>query len=329
MRWQSSSVHAIVVDVLGGPEQLQWHEVPDPVPGPGQVAVKVGLTSVGFADTQARRGVGAALAGTAVRGLDAMGTIVALGDGVTDRHVGQRVACNPFGGSYAEIVVVGATLTYPMDAGISDEAAASGTVLVTAYNILTLAGRLQRGERARPLGGGRRRLGRRADGEAPRCGPHLRHRRRPEKLALCTEKPVQISVAIDYRRDDFAAIVKAQTGGAGVDLILDAIGGGVFEAGFPVLAPFGRYVIYGQASDATATARVDGLHRTNRAILGYSSGRYAARSALNAAVSAAYDLVRSGSIRILEGGRFPLRDAAAAHRLVESRTTTGRVFLTL
>ncbi len=138
-------------------------------------------------------------------------------------------------------------------------------------------------------------------------------------------------MAIDYRRDDFAAIVKAETGGTGVDLILDAIGGSVFEAGFPVLAAFGRYVIYGQASDATATARVDGLHRTNRAILGYSSGHYRRTrgAALAPAVAAAYDLVRSDSIRILEGGRFPLRDAAAAHRLVESRTTTGRVFLTL
>lgn len=324
-------MHAIVVDALGGPEQLQWREVPDPVPGPGQVAVMVGLTSVNFADTQARRGVGAALAKPPFTpGLDAMGTIVALGAGVTDRHVGQRVACNPSAGSYAEIVLAGAALTYPMDAAISDEAAASGTVLVTAYNILTLAGRFARGESVliHSAAGG-------VGSVAVQMAKHLGAGRifatagGPEKLALCKE--LGADVAIDYHHDDFAAVVNAETGGAGVDLILDAIGGNVFESGFPVLAAFGRYVIYGQASDATATARVDGLHRTNRAILGYSSGHFRRTrpAALAPAVTAAFDLVRSGTIRILEGGRFPLRDAAAAHRLVESRTTTGRIFLTV
>lgn len=133
------------------------------------------------------------------------------------------------------------------------------------------------------------------------------------------------------RREEFAAVVKAETNGAGVDLILDAIGGSTFEGGVPVLAAFGRYVIYGQASDATATARVDGLHRTNRAILGYSSGHFRRTrpAALAPAVAAAFDLVRTGTIRVIEGGRFPLRDAAAAHRLVESRTSTGRIFLTV
>ena len=140
-------MHAIVVDALGGPEQLHWREVADPVPGPGEVLVRVGLTSVNFADTQARRGVGAALAKPPFTpGLDAMGTIVALGPGVTGRTVGQRVACNPQQGSYAELAAVPVVLTYPVTAAVSDEAAASGTVLVTAYNVLTLAGRLQAGE---------------------------------------------------------------------------------------------------------------------------------------------------------------------------------------
>ena len=123
--------------------------------------------------------------------------------------------------------------------------------------------------------------------------------------------------------------MQRETNGAGVDVILDAVGGAVFEAGLPLLAPFGRYVIYGQASDAPASMRVDGLHRRNHTIVGYSSGHFRRTrpAALAPAVAAAYDFVRSGSLRIIEGGRFPLRDAASAHRYVESRASVGRVFL--
>jgi len=308
---------------------LQWREVPDPVPGPGEVAIRIGLTSVNFADTQARRGVGAALAKIPFTpGIDAMGTIAALGPGVTDRYVGQRVACNPQSGSYAEIAVAPVALTYPMDPAIPDEAAASGTVLVTAYNILTLAGRLQPGESVlvHTAAGG---VGSVAVQMAKQLGAGriVATAGGPEKVALCRE--LGADVAIDYRNEDFAAAVKRETGG--VDVILDAIGGGIFEVGFPLLAPFGRYVIYGQASDAPANARVDGLHRGNRTIVGYSSGHYRRTrpAVLAPSVAAAYDLVAKRAIRILEGGRFPLRDAAAAHRLVESRATTGRVFLTV
>lgn len=324
-------MHAIVVEALGDAEELRWREVPDPVPPPGKVAVQVGLTSVNFADVQARRGAGAGLAKPPFTpGLDAMGTIVAVGEGVTDRHVGQRVACNPDGGSYAEIVIARAVLTYPLEASVSDEAAASPTVLVTAFNLLTLAGRMQPGESVlvHSAAGGvgsvavqmARRLG---------AGRIFATAGGPAKVALA--KSLGADVAIDYTAEDFAAIVRGETGGAGVDVILDAVGGPTLDAGLPTLAEFGRYVIYGQSSNATASVRVDALHRANRAVIGYSSGHYrrARPAALAPAAAAAFDMIRNGSVRVLEGGRFPLRDAAAAHRLVESRGSTGRVFLTV
>jgi NADPH2:quinone reductase len=325
-------MHAIVVEALGDAGELHWLERPDPTPGPGQVLVKVGLTSVNFADIQARRGAGAGLAKTPFTpGLDAMGTIVAVGEGVPAARIGERVACNPDGGSYAELVVARATLAYRMDDGIPDEAAASSTVLVTAYNLLMLATRMQPGETvlvhaaaggvgsvavqmARALGAGK--VFATAGG--------------PRKVALARE--LGADLAIDYTHDDFAAILTEATGGKGVDAILDAVGGEVFERGFPILAEFGRYAIYGQSSGgAAATVRVDALHRANRAVVGYSSGHYRRSRAekLTPAAEAAYGLVRDGKVRILEGGRYPLSDAAAAHRLVESRASTGRVFLTV
>src|SRR5580658_9564665 len=132
-------MHAVVIEAVGTPDVLQWKEQPDPKPGPGQVAIKVGLTSVNFADIQQRRGSGAGVTKVPfVTGLDCMGTVAALGEGVTNLRVGQRVAAAPDNGSYAEIVVARAILTVPVDDTISDEAAASSTVLVTAYNLLTL-----------------------------------------------------------------------------------------------------------------------------------------------------------------------------------------------
>jgi NADPH:quinone reductase len=322
---------AIVVDAFGEADQLQWREVPDPVPWPGNVAVKVGLTSVNFADIQARRGVGGAGAQVPFTpGLDAMGTIVALGEGVTDRHVGQRVAVNPDGGSYAEIVVARSVLTYPMDDAISNEAAASPTVLVTAYNLLTLAGRLQAGESVlvHSAAGGvgsvavqmARELG---------AGSIFATVGSPQKVALV--QGLGADIVIDTSSEDFAETIKAQTGGAGVDVILDAVGGPTLERGLPVLAEFGRYAIYGQSSGMTASTRVDGLHRGNRAVIGYSSGHYRRKrpAALLPAATAAYELVRHGRISILEGARYALCDAAAAHRFVESRASTGRVFLSV
>jgi len=114
-------MHAIVVEAVGDPSVLQWKEVPDPKPGAGQVAIRVGLTSVNFADIQQRRGTGAAVAKTPFTpGLDCMGTIVALGEGVLNLRVGQRVSASPDAGSYAEIVIARDMLTFPVDGAISD-----------------------------------------------------------------------------------------------------------------------------------------------------------------------------------------------------------------
>jgi NADPH2:quinone reductase len=150
-----------------------------------------------------------------------------------------------------------------------------------------------------------------------------------EKLKIARD--FGADVAIDYRTEDFAKAVNDATGGKGVDVICDAIGGDVFAQGLTCLAAFGRHIIYGQSSGGPGTLRTDALHRLNRSVIGYSSGhrRRTRPASLASAFEGAYKLVAEGKVRIIEGGRFPLRDAAKAQELVESRASIGRVFLEL
>jgi NADPH2:quinone reductase len=320
-------MHAIVVEETGGPEQLKWVERPDPVPGPGQVAVRVKLTSVNFADIQARRGTGVTKT-PFTPGLDGMGTVVAIGSGVTRVQPGDRVAVNPDDGSYAEVVLAREELVFPVDASISDEAAASVTVLVTAWNMLHLVARITPEESIlihAAAGGVGSVLVQMA--KAHGVARIFATAGSAEKLAIA--RGFGADVVIDYTNDDFANVITDETKGKGVDVICDAIGGDVFAKGLGVLADFGRHVVYGQSGGSAGSLTTNLLHRTNRAVLGYSSGHYRRNraNALGPAIEGAFSLVAAGKVKILEGGRFALRDCGQAHDLVQSRTSTGRVFL--
>lgn len=321
-------MHAVVVEEFGDVDKLLWKEKPEPVPGPGQVAVRLKLTSVNFADINGRSGTGVATL-PFTPGLDGMGTVVAVGPNVTRVKPGDRVSVNPDGGSYAEVVLAREGLVFPVDASIADEAAASITVLVTAWNILHRAARIQKGESIliHAAAGG---VGSVLVQMAREAGARIfATAGSPEKLEIA--RGFGADVVIDYTKDDFAKIVKDGTGGNGPDVIADAIGGDVFAKGMEILAPFGRMVTYGQSSGHHGEAGTEKLHRLNQYLLGYSSGHFRRNrpQELVPAVEAAFELVAAGKVKILEGGRFPLREVAKAHQLVQSRASTGRVFLTI
>jgi NADPH2:quinone reductase len=284
---------------------------------------------VNFADIQRRRGGYRGAAPPFVPGLDVTGTIAAVGEGVHELRAGQRVAAFPVDGGYAEVVRARAVLTYPLDDAIPEEAAASLVVLVTAYNLLTMVTRLRQGESilihaaaggvgstavqmARALGAGR------IVGTAGGA----------EKVRIAREAGAD--VVIDYTSEDLAAAVRGATAEKGVDVILDAVAGDVFAQSLPVLAPFGRYCIYGMASGKPGEVKSNELHMSNRAVLGYSSNGYrdARPEALRDGVRGAYELVAKGAVKILVGARYALCDAAEAHRHVESRASHGKVLLT-
>jgi NADPH:quinone reductase len=248
---------------------------------------------------------------------------------VSGLEVGQRVAAFPAGGSYAEQVLADPALVYALPEGVDfDTAAAFPTIGVTAYNLLTLVGRLSAGETVlvHAAGGG---VGTTAIQMARRLGAGkvIGTVGDDAKVALVHE--LGADEVINYRAEDFAARVRDLTGGNGADVILDSVAGPTFEASLSCLAPFGRLVVFGQASGEPGVARSADLYGLNRAVLGYSTGGYRRLrpAALRPAAEAVLHLLAGGEIRFVVGGRYPLAEAADAHRLLESRQSTGKILL--
>jgi NADPH2:quinone reductase len=322
-------MHAIEVAGYGDVSQLRYVQRDEPVPGPGAVAISVALTGVNFADIMARKG--AYHAGSPppfVPGLDCMGTVSALGDGVTSLHVGQRVAAFVDAGSYAQTVLAREVLTYPLHDRISDEAAASLLLLVTAYHTLTFAGKIQAGESVliHAAAGG---VGSTAVQIAKHLGAHpiIATAGSAEKLAIA--RSAGADVTIDYTKDDVKAAVLGATGNRGADVILDSVAGDVFATSVEAFAPFGRYVIYGMSSGKPGEAKTPIFHTQNRSLVGFSAGHYRnlRPAVLREGTMAVLELVASGAIAPIIGARFALRDAAQAQTLVESRASYGKVLL--
>ncbi|MBF6593127.1 MAG: NADPH:quinone oxidoreductase family protein [Thermaceae bacterium] len=319
---------AILVAAHGGPEQLIYQEVLEPQPGPGQVLIRTTLTSLNFADIQARRGgyeAGSALPFTP--GLDVVGVVEALGEGVEGLHPGQRVVAFPAGGSYAEKVVANAGLTYLLPHDLADEAVAGLTVLVTAYNILTWAGRLQAGESllvlaaAGGVGSTVVQLAR-----ALEAGQIIGVVGEAEKEAFVRRLGAD-PVLVGY--SGLAERVLELTHHIGADLILDSIAGEIFAEGLKCLAPFGRLVVYGHAGGQAGTLETRPLHRQNKAVVGYSSGHYRRTrpALLKPSVEAVLAHLLRGEVHLEIGTKFKLLEAAQAHTLMESRRSVGKILL--
>jgi NADPH:quinone reductase len=321
---------AVVVNRLGPPEVLEYQDVPEPQAAPGQVLIRVAATGVNFADIMARRGrYHGGAAPPFVPGLDVAGTITSVGTGVTGLAVGQRVAAFPAGGSYAEQVAADPVLVYALpDAVDFETAAAFPTVGVTAYNLLSLVGRLAGGETVlvHAAGGG---VGTTAIQMARRLGAGRVIGTVGDDAKIGLVRDLGADEVINYQREDFAARVRDLTGGSGADVVLDSVAGPTFEASLTCLAPFGRLVVFGQASGEPGVARSADLYGMNRAVLGYSTGGYRRLrpAALRPAAEAVLRLLADGEVRFVVGGRYPLAEAAEAHRSVESRKSTGKILL--
>jgi len=317
---------AIVVEQNGPPENLLYLEVPDPTPQAGEVLVRTTLSSLNFADIQSRRGgYEAGSPPPFIPGLDAVGVIEALGKGVEGLQVGQRVAVFAAGGSYAEKVVAKAVLTYPVPSELPDEAVSGLTVLVTAYNILAWAGRLQKGETVlvHAAAGG---VGSTAVQMARAMGAGKIIGTVGSKAKADFVHSLGADEVLFY--DGFAERVLELTK-IGADLILDSIAGEVFHQGMKCLAPFGRLVVYGHAGGLAGSFDTRPLHRQNKAVLGYSSGHYrrSRPEALRPTVEAVFEMLLSGQVNLEVGSRFRLKEASQAHTLMESRQSVGKILL--
>ncbi|MGA4840319.1 quinone oxidoreductase family protein [Streptomyces sp. G45] len=311
---------------FGGPEVLRTVDADTPAPGPGQAAIDVAYTGVNFADLKARA-EGYRVPGLPfVPGLEVSGRVRALGAGVTGLAVGQEVTALTAGGAYAEVAVADAATVFPVPAGIGLRTAATlPTVLPTAHALLHEVGRLRAGETVLVQGA--------AGGVGTVLG-QLAKAAGARALGVVSS-PAKARYARQYGYDevfvgDFAAGARAATGGRGVDLALDPVGGETFRASLDALATFGRLVSYGNAS-AAEPWRVGQaeLFPGTRSVAGFSILTLAKEDpgALRALAERAFRLVADGTVTLPVTAEFALEEAARAHALLGGRTTTGKLLL--
>ncbi len=321
-------MRAIQISELGGPEVLQEVELDSPEPGPGEVAIDVDYVGVNFADLQARS-VGYRVRDLPfVPGVELSGRVRSIGTGVDGFTVGQSVAAITEGGAYAEVAVVTAATVFALPDSIDLLTAATlPTVLPTAYALINTVGKLQPGETV---------LVQAAAGAVGTVVGQV------AKLAGAGAVYGVVSSAAkaDYARklgyDDaflaetFDADVREATGGRGVDIVLDPVGGQTLRRGLDSLALFGRLISYGNASGepswqiGQAELYPRGLSISGFSILGLTAD---APRILREVADRAFRLVTTGQVELPITAEFPLSEVAEAHRLMGSRTSTGKLVL--
>ena len=267
--------------------------------------------------------------------MEAAGVVDAIGSGVTGVAVGDRVMCLG-ADAYAEYMIAKPHDLYPMPDGLDfAEAAALPIQGLTAHHVLSMCGRLVPGETVlvHAAAGG---VGTLAVQLAKRLGAKdvIATASSESKLALAKELGADFT--IDYTRKDWVAEVRTHTGGKGVDVLLEMLGGtDMLKRNLACLAPLGRMVVYGAATgDTRGTVEPVGLMGKNQSITGYYLTPLLKNRALCAPPLA--ELARMASegppetrLRVVVGRRFSLEAAAEAHRALEGRGSVGKIVLTM
>jgi len=322
-------VKAIVLEEYGGPEVLRLGEAPEPEPGPDEVLVDVRATAVNRADLLQRQGLYPGPPGAVeIPGLDFAGRVAAIGPRVTRWSVGDEVMGIVGGGAYAERLVIHERATLPVPAGVAlADAAAIPEVFLTAWDALVVQGGLTSGRVALVHAG--------ASGvgtAAIQLAVALRARvvvtcsagKREACEALGAER------AVDYASEDFVDATKEVTGGAGVDVVLDVVGGDYLARNVEALRPGGRIVQVGVMGGLTATFPLGALLPKRASIVGtVLRGRpLEEKIALTQRFEReVLPLFEAGLLRPVIDERLPLADAAEAHRRLEANATAGKVLL--
>lgn len=315
----------------GGPEALEFADVPDPVPGPGEVVLAVTATAVNRADVLQRRGFYPPPPGAPEwLGLEASGVVSEVGAEVTGWSVGDTACALLTGGGYAEKVAVpvGQLLPVPSGVGLVDAAALPEVTCTVWSNVMMLAG-LRPGETLL-VHGGSSGIGTMAIQLARQVGAVVAVTAgSAAKLDRCAD--LGADILVNYREQDFVAEVRSATGGHGADVVLDNMGAKYLARNVDVLAPGGRLVVIGLQGGRKAELDL-GLLLGKQACVHATSlrGRPAAEKAQIVAnvVEHVWPLVADGAVRPVVHARLPIENVADAHRLVEDSAHVGKVLLT-
>src|SRR3954453_20885257 len=324
-------MHAVVVTEPGDVDALNWAEVPDPVPGEGEVVIDVAASAVNRADLLQRQGFYPPPPGASdIIGLECSGRIAAVGSGVSDWSVGEEGGALLSGGGYPEKGAPTAGQCMPIPSGVDlVTAAALPEVACTVWSNVVQVARLSAGE-SFLVHGGSSGIGTMAIqvAKALGAGPVLCTVGSSEKAAAC--EALGADVVINYRDDDFSTRAREATDGRGIDVILDIIGAKYLAANLSALAPDGRLAIIGMQGGSKAEVDLGLLMRTRGVISATTlRGRPADQKAdiCRAIVESLWPLVAGGRVRPVIHTSFPMNEVAQAHRLVEESTHIGKVLL--
>lgn len=318
----------------GGPEVLRWDEIPVPVPGPGELLVRVSAFAVNWADLLERLGAyPGAPAPPYPTGHDLAGVVVGAGPDTDGPPVGSRVfGVIPKGGAAAEYLAAPARLLYPAPERLDDAqvAGAAGPYITADAAIVTL-GRLEPGDdvlvqaAAGAYGSAAVQLCR-----AYGAGRIFATAGTPEKAARAAEWGAD--VVIDYTSQDFAEVVRSQTDGRGVALVLESVGGDVLERSFDCLRPGGRLVSVGASSGrGSSRVRLHTLFELGISVAGFTLGKWLddAPELVAPSVSRVLDALERGVAEPVVARVFPRHEVSEAHEFLAGRHSVGRTVVSM
>lgn len=315
------------VHAPGGPDVLRYEQLPDPTPGSDQVVVRQEAIGVNFIDVYHRAGLYPRTY-PFTPGMEGAGAVAAVAPGVTEFAAGDRVTFSGVGGSYAEQIAVSARQLVKIPAGVDATIAAAAMLQgTTAHFLVHSTYPLKTGEWAlvHAAAGG---VGLLLVQMARRVGAHVIATVGTEGKARLAREAGAEHVII-YTQQDFEVETKRITGGRGVQVAYDSVGKTTFDKSVNVLAPRGYMVLYGQSSGPVPPVDPQILNSKGSLFLTRPTGGHylATRDELLWRTGDVFRWIQSGELHVRIGHRFPLTDAAEAHRALEGRQTTGKVLL--
>lgn len=320
-------MQGITISEVGGPEVLRWATLDDPVPGPKDIVVRVAAAGLNYIDTYHRSGL-YPMPLPFTPGMEGAGTVTAVGAECVRFQVGDRVAWSASLGSYAELARIPEDNAVPVPAGVSlDVAAAVLLQGMTAHYLVTDTFPLGKGHRCLIHAG--------AGGTGLLLIQMAKHLGAevfttvgsPEKVDLV--RRAGADHVILYRDEDFADAIERIAGPKAIDVVYDGVGKTVFDRSLDVIRPRGMMATFGNASgpaDPVSPLRLmqcGSLFLTRPNLTHY----IATRSELERRAGDLYSWIAAGWLQVQVGERIALSDAAEAHRLLQSRGTTGKVLL--
>ncbi|MFQ5773820.1 MAG: quinone oxidoreductase [Kiloniellaceae bacterium] len=319
---------AIRIHEPGGPEVMRWEEVEVGAPGPGQVRLAQTAVGLNFIDVYHRTGLYPVELPSAL-GMEAAGVIEAVGEGINDLKVGDRVAyASPPVGAYAEARLMPAERVLKLPDGISDaQAAAMMLQGMTVQYLIRRTYRVQKGDTVLFHAA--------AGGVGLIACQWLKHLGATVIGTVGSEEKAELARThgcehpLNYRSEDFVARVKEITDGKGVPVVYDSVGKDTFEGSLACLRPMGLMVTFGNASgpvppfELGRLAAMGSLYITRPTLMTYT----AKREDLTASANELFEAVLSEAVKIEINQTYPLAEAAQAHRDLEARKTTGSTVL--